>query len=121
MTTVKSPGKPANATDYLLKKYVAGKPDMEILLCEEAENCRIAEAVYSMRESAQLTQQQLAAKIGTKKSAISRLEDADYEGHSLGMLKRIADALGYKVSLSFEKIKPRNSRLATNRSEHKEL
>jgi predicted transcriptional regulator len=43
----------------------------------------------------------LAERIGTKQSVISRLEDADYEGHSLTMLQRIATALGQCVEIRF--------------------
>jgi predicted transcriptional regulator len=39
--------------------------------------------------------------VGTSKSAICRLEDADYEGHSLSMLKRIAEALDKRVEIRF--------------------
>jgi hypothetical protein len=37
--------------------------------------------------------------IGTRQSVISRLEHADYEGQSLAMLERIAEALHLKVEL----------------------
>ena len=37
--------------------------------------------------------------IQTKQSVIARLEDADYEGHSLSMLQRIADALEQKIEI----------------------
>lgn len=37
----------------------------------------------------------LADRIGTKKSAIAQLEDADYEGHSLSMLQKIARVVNY--------------------------
>jgi predicted transcriptional regulator len=43
--------------------------------------------------AAKLTQKQLAALVGTQQSVISRIEDADYDGHSLTMRKRIAVAL----------------------------
>ncbi|MBW4552423.1 MAG: helix-turn-helix transcriptional regulator [Aphanocapsa sp. GSE-SYN-MK-11-07L] len=46
-----------------------------------------------------MTQQQLADRIGTKQSVIARLEDADYEGHSLSMLQRIAGALNQRVEI----------------------
>jgi hypothetical protein len=46
--------------------------------------------------------------IGTTESVISRLEDADYTGHSLSMLRRIADALGKRVEIRFV---PRKERL----------
>ncbi len=46
----------------------------------------------TIRLRAGLAQRQLADLIGTTASAICRLEDADYEGHSLAMLNRIAAA-----------------------------
>jgi predicted transcriptional regulator len=48
-----------------------------------------------------LTQKQLADRVGTKQSAIARLEDADYDGHSLSMLQKIAGALNQKVEIKF--------------------
>ena len=56
--------------------------------------------IYDMRKEAALTQAQLAEKIGTARSVISQLEDADYEGHSLSMLRRIAGVLNKRVELS---------------------
>ena len=37
--------------------------------------------------------------IGTTQSVISRLEDADNDGHSLTMLSRIASALDQKLTI----------------------
>ena len=48
-----------------------------------------------------LTQAELAQLVGTTQSVISRLEDADYEGHSLSMLQRIADALHQRLEVRF--------------------
>lgn len=39
--------------------------------------------------------------IGSKQPVIARLEDADYEGHSLTMLQRIAIALNQRVEINF--------------------
>jgi len=39
--------------------------------------------------------------VDTTASVISRLEDADYEGHSLAMLRRVASALGKRVEIRF--------------------
>ena len=39
--------------------------------------------------------------MGTTQSVISRLEDADYEGHSLAMLNRIAAAVERRVEIRF--------------------
>jgi predicted transcriptional regulator len=40
-------------------------------------------------------------RVGTTQSVISRLEDADYEGHSLAMLNRIAAAVERHVEIRF--------------------
>jgi transcriptional regulator with XRE-family HTH domain len=48
-----------------------------------------------------LTQKELATLVGTTASVICRLEDADYEGHSLAMLRRIAAALDRRVEIRF--------------------
>ena len=42
--------------------------------------------------------------MGTTASVICRLEDADYEGHSLSMLNRIASALDRRIKIDFVKI-----------------
>src|SRR5436305_14866055 len=59
----------------------------------------IAQMIYDARIAAGLTQQQLADLIDTKQPVISQLESADYEGQSLAMLKRIAEALHLQVQL----------------------
>ena len=55
--------------------------------------------LYEARTRAGLTQAQLAKKIGTRQSVIARLEDADYEGHSLSMLQRIAAAVNCQLEV----------------------
>ncbi len=64
-------------------------------------NLEVAQMIYDARTSAGLSQRQLAELIGSKQPVIARLEDADYEGHSLTMLQRIADALGRRLELRF--------------------
>jgi transcriptional regulator with XRE-family HTH domain len=66
---------------------------------EEAENLRIAKNIYELRNKAGLSQAELAKRIGTTQSVISRLEDADYEGHSLPMLQRVAAALDKRIEI----------------------
>ncbi len=63
----------------------------------------LALLVREMREDAGLTQTELAKKIGTTQSVIARLEDAEYTGHSLSMLERIATACGVALKLHAEK------------------
>lgn len=63
----------------------------------------LAMLLREMRENAGLTQSELARKVGTTQSAIARLEDAEYIGHSLTMLERIATACGVGLKLRAEK------------------
>jgi ribosome-binding protein aMBF1 (putative translation factor) len=74
---------------------------MRRLIVVEEVNCQVGQLVYDARTSAALTQGQLARKIGTTQSVISRIEDADYYGHSLQMLRRVADALDLKLDVRF--------------------
>ena len=70
-------------------------------------NFEVAQMIYDARSKAGLSQSELAALIGSKQPVIARLEDADYEGHSLTMLQRIAAALEQRLELRFV---PRRSR-----------
>jgi DNA-binding XRE family transcriptional regulator len=63
----------------------------------------LALLVREMREDAGLTQTELAKKVGTTQSVIARLEDAEYMGHSLTMLERIAAVCGIALKLHAEK------------------
>jgi len=63
----------------------------------------LALLVREMREDAELTQVELAKKVGTTQSVIARLEHAEYAGHSLSMLERIAVACGVGLKLKAEK------------------
>lgn len=59
--------------------------------------------VREMREDAGLTQAALAKKVGATQSVIARLEDAEYTGHSLTMLERVAAVRGVALKLHAEK------------------
>jgi ribosome-binding protein aMBF1 (putative translation factor) len=63
----------------------------------------LALLVREMREHAGLTQTELARKVCTTQSVMARLEDAEYSGHSLTMLERIATACGVALRLQAEK------------------
>jgi ribosome-binding protein aMBF1 (putative translation factor) len=72
-------------------------------------NLEVAQVIYDARTKAGLSQGELAALIGSKQLVIARLEDADYEGHSLTMLQRIAAALDQRIELRFVPQSPRLS------------
>ena len=85
----------------ILDHLTGNDPELRKMIAEEALNARVARMIYEARRRAGLTQVQLAGLIGTKQPVIARLEDADYAGHSLSMLQRIAGALGQRLELSF--------------------
>lgn len=59
----------------------------------------IIEAIIRKRLEKGISQKQLAEKMGTKQSALSRLESGTYNP-SLAFLKKVATALGSKVHIS---------------------
>ena len=62
----------------------------------------IALQIAALREKAGLSQKDLAKLLRTSQQQISRLESPDYEGHSLSMLRRVAEALHARVRVVFE-------------------
>jgi len=60
----------------------------------------LAVQLAALRQQAGLSQKDLARKLRTSQQQISRLESPSYEGHSLSMLRRVADALGATVQVS---------------------
>jgi DNA-binding XRE family transcriptional regulator len=98
--------KPAtDAMDILHRRFYEGKPARLKNLEEARANEEVARKIHELRTEASLTQAQLARLIGTTASVICRLEDAEYKGHSLAMLRRIADALNQRVEIRFVPIR----------------
>ena len=89
----------SRAVEILRRRYVKDDPDRKIALEAERVNAQVARLIHDLRDEAGLTQKELAGLIGTTQSVVSRLEDADYEGHSLSMLTRIAKALNQRLAV----------------------
>jgi transcriptional regulator with XRE-family HTH domain len=62
----------------------------------------VALQIAALREQAGLSQKDLARLLKTSQQQISRLESPSYEGHSLSMLRRVADVLHARVRVVFE-------------------
>ena len=92
--------KTRNYADVIRAK-MAADPDLADVIESESFNADVAMKVYELRRGAGLTQKKLAELVGTQQSVISRIEDADYDGHSLKLLRRIAAALGRKLRIEF--------------------
>lgn len=60
---------------------------------------QIAEEILKARSKAKVSQAELARRIGTKSTAISRIESPNYGKASITMLKKIANALGCELQI----------------------
>jgi ribosome-binding protein aMBF1 (putative translation factor) len=100
----------------ILQKITSADPEMEELIKESSLNAKLAQLIYQARAQAGLTQQQLADRVGTKQSVIARLEDAEYEGHSLSMLQKIARALNRRLEVNLIPIAHEENRLEQQQS-----
>src|SRR5437879_11761340 len=83
----------------ILDRMAGDSPELRRLTEEARVNAAVAQLIYDARSRAGLSQAELAERIGTKQSVISRLEDANYEGHSLSMLQSIDAAVGQCVEI----------------------
>lgn len=93
--------KTKDAVEIIHKRFYQGKAKRLAGLEEARGSADVARKIYTLRAEAGLTQAQLAKLIGTSRSVISRLEDDDYGGHSLAMLRRIAAAMDKRVEIHF--------------------
>ena len=90
-----------DAVEILHRRYFEGQPERLRELEEARAEDEVARKICKLRTDAGLSQRELARLIGTTASVICRLEDADYDGHSLAMLRRVAAALGRRVEIRF--------------------
>ncbi|NBV86588.1 MAG: transcriptional regulator [Verrucomicrobia bacterium] len=107
---MKRRSKTTDAVQILQQRFIEGKPEK----LEEFEKMRaddaVARKIVALRTKAALSQRELAKLVGTSASVICRLEDADYEGHSLAMLNRIAAALDRRVEIRFVPLRAKRPR-----------
>ena len=85
----------------ILNDVTGNDEELQQMIADETVNAEVARLIYKVRKAAGLTQTELAELIGSKQPVIARLEDADYEGHSLTMLQRIAIALNQRIEINF--------------------
>lgn len=85
----------------ILDRVTGNDPELRQLIDEATVNAHVAQLIYDARTKLKLTQAQLASRVGTTQSVIARLEDSDYNGHSLSMLQRIAAALDKRIDIRF--------------------
>lgn len=79
----------------------------------------VALQIAELRQRAGLSQKDLAKLLKTSQQQVSRLESPGYEGHSLSMLRRVADALHSRVRIVFEPVStPASKHVAESRGSY---
>jgi hypothetical protein len=89
------------ALRHLHDRYIGDDPKRLASLEAERTSLNIACKIYDLRTKSRLSQRELAKLAHTTAANICRLENADYEGHTLPMLRRIAAALKMRVDVRF--------------------
>jgi len=78
------------------------RPDFAERFKKAGEAWDVAIQLASLRKKSGLSQKELAKRVGTSQQQISRLESPLYKGHSLSMLRRVADVLGANVHVKIQ-------------------
>jgi ribosome-binding protein aMBF1 (putative translation factor) len=92
--------KVTNALEILNRRHPPAGEDIELRTAFR-QQAEIAELIHEARSEPGLSRRELAKRAGTSASVICRLEDGDYDGHSMAMLRRVAEALGQRVEVRF--------------------
>ncbi|MGA9164032.1 MAG: helix-turn-helix transcriptional regulator [Thiobacillus sp.] len=77
----------------------------------------LAHEMLAARTRAGLTQEGVAARMGTTKSAISRLESAGKHAPSVASLKRYAEAVGCTLKIELIPASPKRRKIAKSNLE----
>jgi transcriptional regulator with XRE-family HTH domain len=92
--------RPTNFDPYLEEQLK--DPDFAERFKKAGEAWDVAIKLASLRKASGLSQKELAKRVGTSQQQISRLESPSYEGHSLSMLRRVAEVLGGTVRVEIQ-------------------
>jgi DNA-binding XRE family transcriptional regulator len=90
--------------------FIKGQPELEEYLVEERERIRIGQQIYDLRVNAKMTHTALAKKVGVTALEIRDLEESDYEGHQLPLLRKIAAVFGMRLELNIVPLNKKEKR-----------
>ena len=101
MASRKQADEPRNDAEAVFNRLLGDTEGWDERLAAATDAVLLAEEVYALRERHGLSQRALAKLIDSSQSAIARMEDATYRGHSISLLRRIAAAVGEQVVVRF--------------------
>lgn len=102
----------SDALKYLYEKYIKDDPERIASVEKEMVNAEVAQRLYDFRTELGLTVEEFAARANVAPSTVSDLEECDYDGDSLELFAKIADAFGKIVSLEWKE--PESSNASEN-------
>jgi ribosome-binding protein aMBF1 (putative translation factor) len=85
-----------------LKDYIADQmknPEFKKAWDDLDPEFRVLKAMIKAREKSGISQAELARRLGTKQSVVSRLERGAFSKASLETIKKVADALDMRLEL----------------------
>ncbi len=85
------------------KKELLKDPEVKAEYDKLEEEFALASEIIQLRKDKNITQKQLAEKIGTSQPAIARLESGSYNKVSLSFLRKVAEALDAKPEIHLRK------------------
>jgi ribosome-binding protein aMBF1 (putative translation factor) len=93
----------------IINSMMKNDPELQEMVRESSISAQVADIVYQTRESAGLSQEQLAALVGINPSVIAKLEDAEDLVDCLSILAKITVALDRHLEI---RLIPKNVTLA---------
>jgi|GEM_PF-446801 len=102
--------------NLILDAIVGDDPAERIGLAEAELNMEIAQIIYDARESSGVSQRELARRMGTSQSAISRQECLDYRGHTISMLARMLAAMDLELVVGVRPLAKPTARAAAGKA-----
>lgn len=89
-----------NDVDRMIQERAAKSPGFEGLVEKELAELRVGIVIKELRQKNGITQEELARRIQTTKSAVSRLENRS-GGARLATLEKVAHAFGKELVIEF--------------------
>lgn len=86
----------------MVRKKLQANPAFQQAYEDQKPEFERARSIIKARLRNNMSQGELAEKIGTKQPSIARLEDPEYQGGSLAMLNKIAEATNSRLIVKLE-------------------
>jgi len=84
-----------------MHEELRGNRELNARFQRELTRLQLADQILKLRERGELSQAQMARRIGTHQSAVARMEQSTYRGYTVATLAKIAAAAGARLEVRF--------------------